>query len=282
MSVTRDMRISEIIIYPIKSTAGVSVDCCDVGARGLAMDRRWMVIDAHGECLTGREIPRLTQIRAHVENGGLRVEAPAASELLVRAPRPSAATRPVRVLNDECLAVCFDASIDAWFTRVLGTPCHLVYMNERCERPVEPGFGRAGDLTSFADGYPLLIVSSASLDDLNTRLAEPVSMRRFRPNLVVDGCLPYEEDEWCCIRAGAVHFDGVENCERCVFTTIDPDSGEWHPLQEPLRTLSGYRRRPDGGVLFGRNLIPRSFGRLRVGDRVSVESTPATAPGGAS
>lgn len=268
-------RITEIVIYPIKSTAGISVDSCDVGARGLEMDRRWMVIDAHGDCLTGREFPQLTQVHTRIEDDTLRVTAPGAGELLVRIPHAANRTRTVRIWNDECLAVGADACVDAWFTRVLGTPCHLVYMHDRSERPIEPGYGRTGDLVSFADGYPLLLVSRASLDDLNARLAEPVSMRRFRPNLVVDGSLPYEEDEWRHIRAGSVRFDGIKNCSRCVFTTIDPESGERHPHQEPLRTLASYRRRADGDVRFGQNLIPRSLGRLRVGDRVSVETASA-------
>ena len=275
MSDERRRRIVEIVVYPIKSTAGISVDACDVDARGLAMDRRWMVVDEHGEFLSGREIPQLTQIRAHIDNGGLRLAAPTGDALHVPLPPASTRRRTVRVWNDECPAAGAGPSVDAWLSRVLDTPCHLVYMDDASRRPVDPDFGRPGDLVSFADGYPLLVISSASLEDLNTRLAEPVSMRRFRPNLVVDGCTPYEEDGWVRMRAGDVLFDGVKSCARCVFTTIDPDNGEPHPRLEPLRTLGDYRRAPGGGVLFGRNLIPRSLGRVRIGDVVEVETTPS-------
>jgi MOSC domain-containing protein len=137
-------------------------------------------------------------------------------------------------------------------------------------RPVNRDYGEADDQVSFADGFPLLLISEASLADLNGRLPAPVEMRRFRPNLVVDGDLPYAEDNWRRIRVGDVEFAGVKNCSRCVFTTIDPDSGEVHPDKEPLRTLSTYRRRTQGGVYFGQNLIPRDAGVIRIGDPVTV------------
>jgi uncharacterized protein YcbX len=143
-------------------------------------------------------------------------------------------------------------------------------MTDDLVRTVNPEYGQAGDQVSFADGFPLLLISEASLADLNSRLDAPVEMRRFRPNLVVDGNRPYAEDNWQRIRVGDVEFAGVKNCSRCVFTTIDPDSGVVHPDKEPLRTLSTYRRRPQGGVYFGQNLIPRSGGVIRVGDPVTV------------
>jgi hypothetical protein len=143
-------------------------------------------------------------------------------------------------------------------------------MTDDLVRAVSQDYGQPGDEVSFADGYPLLLISEASLADLNTRLPRAVEMRRFRPNLVVDGEMPYAEDGWRRLRVGKVEFEGVKNCSRCIFTTIDPDSGEKHPDREPLRTLSTYRRRPQGGVFFGQNLIPRSRGVIRVGDPVTV------------
>ncbi|VAW80212.1 Flavodoxin reductases (ferredoxin-NADPH reductases) family 1, partial [hydrothermal vent metagenome] len=133
-----------------------------------------------------------------------------------------------------------------------------------------PDYGNPGDEVSFADGFPMLLITEASLNDLNTRLEHPVSMRRFRPNLVVDGDRPYAEDNWHRIRIGEVEFEGVKNCSRCIFTTIDPDTGIKNPATEPLRTLSQYRRRPEGGVYFGQNLIPRSGGKVRVGDKIEL------------
>lgn len=270
-------RIASIAIYPIKSAAGISLDACNVEARGLAMDRRWMVVDDRGDFLTGREFPILTQIRPQLKDHGLQVSAPGQRELFIAFPAGAAARRFVTLWDDECLALATGSEVDAWFTAVLGAPCRLVYMSEDTKRPVDGHHGRPGDLVSFADGYPLLAISQASLDDLNTRLSKPVSMRRFRPNIVVDGCLAYEEDGWRRIRVGETRFEGVTNCSRCEFTTIDPDSGERHPRLEPLRTLAAYRRGPDNGVFFGQHLIPRTLGRVRVGDIVTIDGEKATA-----
>jgi uncharacterized protein YcbX len=128
---------------------------------------------------------------------------------------------------------------------------------------------QTGDEVSFADAFPLLLISRAALDGLNARLAKPVSMLRFRPNLVVEGVAAHAEDGWKRIRIGEVEFDVAKACTRCVFTTVDPMRGERDPDGEPLRTLIGYRRTADG-VTFGQNLIPRSAGSVRVGDAVEV------------
>lgn len=268
-----EIRVTGITVYPIKSTAGIPVDQCAVESQGLAMDRRWMVVDEAGEFLSGREFPMLTQIRSQMESGGLRITAPGMDEMRIPSPAESENPRLVRVWNDECRALGADRAVDDWFSRFLGTHTHLVYMHDSRQRPVDFNYGRPGDRVSFADGFPLLLISEASLEDLNTRLSASVSMRRFRPNIVVGGCGPYEEDDWRAIRIGETRFDSVKSCSRCVFTTIDPDSGEKHPRLEPLRTLGGYRRGPDGGVLFGQNLIPRVLGTLHVGDVVNVHDS---------
>ena len=267
-----ERRISEITVFPIKSTAGIALDACDVGARGLAMDRLWMVVDDDGEFITGREVPMLTQIRAQPTDHGLRVSTIGSADIDIPVPVASAAKMRVNIWDDECYAMKAGVDADEWFSRALGTSCHLVYMHDACRRPVDIDYGRPGDQVSFADGFPLLLISTASLQDLNARLTEPVSMRRFRPNVVVDGCAPYEEDGWRCITIGDIRFDVVERCSRCVFTTIDPDSGVEHPRREPLRTLGTYRRGPDGGILFGQNLIPRTSGSIYIGDPVHIEA----------
>ena len=265
-----EVRVTGVTIYPIKSTAGVVVDSSAVEHQGLAHDRRWMVVDEFGECQTGREYPILTQVQPRVEDDGLAVNAPAMEELHIPRPASSADTRPVRVWDDECRAQSAGAAVDEWFSSLLEARCHLVYMGDATQRPVEFEYSRPGDRVSFADAYPLLLISEASLEDLNGRLDVEVSMRRFRPNIVVAGCGAYDEDGWRNIRIGETPFDGAKNCARCVFTTIDPDTGLQHPQLEPLRTLGSYRRGASGGVLFGRNLIPRGEGTVSVGDVLSV------------
>lgn len=265
------IRVTGLTVYPIKSTAGVSLDACDVEPQGLAMDRRWMIVDEYGEFLTGREFPVLTQVRSRATTGGLAVTAPGMESLTIPVPDSTGASRPVRVWNDQCHALASAPRVDEWFTRLLAARCHLVYMDDTGQRPVDLDYARPGDRVSFADGFPLLLISEASLEDLNARLSGPMSMSRFRPNVVVAGCGPFDEDRWRSIRIGEVRLHGVKRCSRCVFTTIDPESGEEHPRGEPLRTLSSYRRTDDGGVMFGRNLIPRGTGTIRLGDVVTID-----------
>ncbi len=264
------MRVTELNIYPIKSTRRIALPESEVLSRGLPWDRRWMLVDDSGRFITARQHPRLATVQTAIEAGELRVSAAgyAAFSLPLR-PADRRMTE-VTVWRDTLRAVLVSPEADAWFSEFLGLNCRLVQMTDDLVRDVKRDYGEAGDQVSFADGFPLLLISEASLADLNGRLREPVEMRRFRPNLVIDGDLPYAEDGWQRIRVGEVLFAGVKNCSRCVFTTIDPDSGEMHPEKEPLRTLSTYRRRPEGGVYFGQNLIPRSGGVVRVGDRVTV------------
>ena len=146
-------------------------------------------------------------------------------------------------------------------------------MDAGVTRPMTDAHSQAGDEVSFADAFPLLLISRAALDGLNARLAKPVSMLQFRPNLVVDGAPAHAEDGWKRIRIGEVEFDVAKPCTRCVFTTVDPLRGERDPDGEPLRTLIGYRRNGDG-VTFGQNLIPRSLGTLRIGDAVKCWPEP--------
>ena len=142
-------------------------------------------------------------------------------------------------------------------------------MGEETQRIVDPEYADESDVVSFADGFPLLLISEASLDDLNGRLAHPVTMMHFRPNVVVSGCAAFDEDQWREVQIGEATFRLVKRCSRCILTTIDPQTGEKAKDGEPLRTLKTYRR--DGTkVMFGQNLLVAEGGAVRVGDRVSV------------
>jgi uncharacterized protein YcbX len=160
-----------------------------------------------------------------------------------------------------------------WFSAYLGAPHRLVYMDDACTRALKAmydgKYGEDDDRMSFADGFPVLLISQAALDHLNGKLAQPLPMLRFRPNLVVAGTEPHAEDGWKRIRIGDVELDVVKSCTRCVFTTVDFERGERDPSGEPLRTLTQYRRSPNG-VTFGQNLIPRKLGTVHVGDTVEV------------
>ncbi|MGW8311070.1 MAG: MOSC domain-containing protein [Thiogranum sp.] len=264
------MKVTELNIYPVKSTRRIALSESEVLPRGLPWDRRWMLVDASGKFITGRQHPRLATVQTQIGDNRLHVHAAGHDSLsLPLVPRERRVVE-VTVWKDSVEALLAGGDADAWFSDFLGLDCRLVQMTDDIFRSVNQDYGRAGDQVSFADGFPLLLISEASLADLNSRLDQPVEMRRFRPNLVIDGERAYAEDGWRRIRVGEVEFEGVKNCSRCVFTTIDPDTGEKSPDLEPLRTLSSYRRRPEGGVYFGQNLIPRGAGVIRVGDRVTV------------
>ncbi len=261
--------LSALHVFPIKSCAPLACDEAEVEARGLAGDRRWLVVDAHGRFITGRQKPRLTLIRAQPIAGGVRLSAPDAASIVVAAPDGNAERIAVTVWKDTVDAAACDGAADAWLSAFLGVPVRLVYMDDLAVRPVSLTHGREGDRVSFADAYPLLLISQAALDALNARLPVPIPMLRFRPNLVVSGTAAHAEDGWRRIRVGGIEFDVVKPCTRCVFTTVDFERGAIDPSGEPLKTLKTYRRSADG-VTFGQNVIPRGIGRLRIGDPVEV------------
>jgi uncharacterized protein len=261
--------LSLIHVFPIKSCAPMVTGQAEVEARGLRGDRRWMIVDSSGKFVTARKQPRLVLIRAAISVGGLNLEAPGMPSLQLE-PADAADRISVRVWDDEFVALCAEAAADDWISNYLGINARFVHMDPSISRPVDPDHSRKGDEVSFADGFPLLLISQASLDGLNSRLETSVPMLRFRPNLVIADTGPHAEDGWRSIRIGDVRFDVVKPCTRCVLTTVDPDSGTFDALGEPLRTLIGYRRTPDG-VMFGQNLIARSFGEIRLGDEVEIE-----------
>jgi uncharacterized protein YcbX len=264
--------LASIHIYPLKSCAPLTLDESIVQTRGLARDRRWMIVDANDRFLTGRQQPRLTLISALPRGEALHLSAPGMPDLQVEAPRAGSRVAsevwgaPVNPL------LAADAAHD-WVSTFLGGPFRLVHMDSDCVRPMKAKYdgkyGEDGDEVSFADGFPLLLISQAALDQLNEKLAAPVPILRFRPNLVVAGTAPHAEDTWRRIRIGTIAFDVLKPCIRCVFTTVDFERGTFDPAGEPLRTLITYRRSKEG-VSFGQNLIPRGRGRVACGDRVDV------------
>jgi uncharacterized protein YcbX len=260
--------LSAIHVYPIKSCAPLTVVQASVEDRGFAGDRRWMIVDANAKFVTGREQPRLTLVRVLPDGDGLALTAPGMPPLRL-APPHAGARVTTTVWRSTVQALPAPAAADAWISAYLGQPARFVHMDAGCVRAVDATYGAPGDEVSFADGFPLLLISQAALDALNVRLAQPVSMLRFRPSVVVANTAPHAEDGWKRVRIGAVEFDLVKPCSRCVFTTVDFECGAFDPAGEPLRTLLTYRRTPNG-VLFGQNLIPRGRGVLHVGDAVEV------------
>ncbi len=260
--------VSGIYIYPVKSCRGIELASASLDAGGLMYDRTWLVVDENGRFLTQRQLPRMAVIETALEAESLCLSAPDLPELRLPLTGLAGTEREVVVWRDRCRAVDQGTEAAAWFSRCLGLGCRLVRIGAAYTRPVDPTYAPQPAQVSFADGYPLLVISEASLADLNTRLAEPLPMDRFRPNLVVSGCEAYAEDGWQTVQVGTVTFHGVKLCQRCAITTVDQATG--NPGKEPLITLAGYRRVRGGGVVFGQNLIHANLGGVQVGDAMSV------------
>ncbi len=260
--------LAHINVFPIKSCAPLTLDQAFVESRGLRGDRRWMVVDAEGRFVTARKHSRLVLIRARFDDDALILDAPGMTSLrLTRSLNPEKVV--TTIWRDEVVADIADAEANSWIREYLGFAARFAFMDDACVRPVDPDFAHLGDEVSFADGYPLMVISQTALDDLNARLQSPVPMLRFRPSLVVANTSPHAEDSWRSIRIGDIRFDVVKPCVRCMLTTVDPETGRFDESGEPLRTLISYRR-TDKGVTFGQNLIPRGTGTIKVGDEIVI------------
>jgi uncharacterized protein len=262
-----ELTLTGIYIYPIKSAAGIALETAQVDSQGFQYDRRWMVVDQKGKFMTQRQFPRMALIRVRQSKEQLIIEAPAQKPLLIPLVLPSPQRISVQVWSDTCDAIPLGEEVAQWFSEFLETSCQLVYMPEDVLRPVKSRYQLNNEQVSFADGFPFLLISDASLADLNQRLEQPIPMNRFRPNLVVSGCEAFAEDSWQSIRIGSIAFRVVKPCDRCVITTVDQDQGIRG--QEPLYTLAQYRRW-DGKIWFGQNLIQEQLGMLKVGDSVEM------------
>jgi hypothetical protein len=261
------IRLTGLNIYPIKSARGIPLAESAVDEFGLRYDRRWMVVDESGVFLSQRSHPRLALVVPSVSDETLQVDAPGMPTLQTPLhPKATVATR-VTVWDDTCPATWVGGPAAEWFSDFLGTACTLVHMADDVVRPANPAFAAAEVRVSFADGFPFLLISEESLADLNRRLTDPVPMNRFRPNLVVAGGGPYDEDGWGSIEIGGVRLQVVKPCDRCLVTTTDQATGERG--KEPLRTLATYRK-VGGEVMFGQNVVHENTGRLRVGDSVTI------------
>jgi uncharacterized protein YcbX len=259
------LRLAGLNIYPIKSARGIALDHSEVDEFGLAYDRRWMVVDGAGGFLSQRSHPRMALVAPGIRGELLRIEAPGMAALEIPLHPPAAVATAVTVWDDTCSATWLGERPARWFAEYLGTGCSLVHMADHVVRPADQPFAPPNSRVSFADGFPFLLISEESLADLNGRLAQPLPMNRFRPNLVVAGGQPYVEDGWGRIEIGGIGLRVVKPCGRCVVTTSDQSTGERG--QEPLRTLATYRK-VGGEVMLGQYVVHENIGDLRIGDPV--------------
>jgi uncharacterized protein len=270
------MRVTELCVYPVKGAAGIPLHEARLDAFGIEHDRRWMIVGGDGTFITQRNHAGLALLGTALEPDALVLRSRLAGE--ARVPLRPVEGVPVRVTvwHDEVDAMDAGDVAAAFLEAHLGFPARLVHMPESTHRQAPLSHARAGDRVSFADAFPLLLITQESLDELDHRLRRPIPMARFRPNVVVAGAAPHAEDSWRRIRIGTLECDVVKPCARCVVPTIDPATAT--PGREPLRTLAGYRKW-DGHVWFGQNLIHRDTGVLRTGETVTVlETGPARPP----
>jgi uncharacterized protein len=257
--------ITDLICYPIKSGGGIRLEQARIGRRGIEHDREWMLVDEDGHFLSQRTLPKMALIQPRLSNGALELRAPGLPDLRIDLEVTSGQTR-VEVWDSWCDATAYPGDVDAWFSAYLERPCRLVRMAPTSVRSVDPDFAiSAKDEVGFADGFPILLISSASLEDLNGRLDEPLPMNRFRPNIVVGATEPYAEDSWHRFTVRGIHFYGVKPCARCTVTTVEQETA--HQGKEPLKTLATYRKHGNK-VHFGMNLVHEGSGTIALGDAV--------------
>ena len=268
------LQLSEIYIYPVKSLGGIRLDKSEVTDRGLRYDRRWMLIDENNRFISQREYPQLALFSVAIHDDNLLITNKKTGDVLTISNSPNhSATQSLKVTiwDDEVTAWEVSKIANNFFTKALGIPVHLVYMPDESHRKTEVDYSLKGDeITSFSDGYPILVIGQTSLDDLNNKLAEPIAINRFRPNFVFTGGQAFEEEEWHEFKVGSLRFFGVKPCARCVMTTIDPQTGE-KKGKEPLLTLNKYRK-AGNKILFGQNVLINQTGSVSVGDDIEVIS----------
>ena len=276
------LTLSDLRIYPIKSLGGISVPEAVIEEKGFRHDRRFMLVTPSGDFMTQRTNHHMALIDVAIVGTSLHVwhrDRPddVFTMPLTVSPDALGETIPVSIWDDENVsAALVSPEADRWFSNALEKPCRLVFMPDSTRRPVDPAYDRPNvqdrpSAVSFADGYPYLLIGQSSLDDLNQRLPRPVEMERFRPNMVVSGGWPYDEDAWQQFRIDGMNFYGVKPCARCVLTTVDPATGQ--KGREPLHTLAQYRRWKHK-ILFGQNVLAgaNTGGLLRVGQPVEILS----------
>ncbi len=266
-------RVASLHVYPVKSCRGITVDSVRFTETGPEWDRRWMIVRPSGLFITQRSHPAMATIAVAIDGGRLRLSAPGRAPLDV-ATAHDGPSGPVTVWSSQCLGIDAGDAAAHWLADVLGEPLRLVRQDPAKQRLADPEWaGPEPHPVSFADGYPLLLISCASLDELNRRLEVPVPMARFRPNIVVEGVAAHAEDAMASFRAGPIVLRGVKHCVRCAIPTTDQETGAVDPRQEPIRTLGSYRRnRALKGITFGQNCVVESGvgERLAVGDAFGI------------
>lgn len=262
------MIVTELFIYPIKGCGGISLQSAEIDEFGLKGDRRFMIVDQSGQFMSQRKHPKMSLIRTKLEGMFINVGFEGMSDLTLE-PSMESNDIVVRIWDDDVTATDMGEAASLWFSEVLGQKVHLVTIGQRYSRNVRIHGSIYSSKMHFGDACPILVASQESLDDLNSRLESPITIDRFRPNMVISGAQPYDEDTWSYFRIGDQLFQFGKRCGRCTVTTINQQTGEGG--KEPLKTLATYRK-DDGNVYFGSYYLPVTRGFLSAGEMVTAKS----------
>ena len=274
--------VTRLRVHPVKGMRGTELRSMEFDDLGPRFDRRWMVVGPDGGFASQRDTPRLATVHPRLTDGVLRLETTGA-EPLVLPVRACGGPMRVRIHGSSALAAGVSPEADTWLSGVLGGEFRLVFMRRENARATDPAYAE-GHRVSFADGYPALLVGEGSVNELARRAGRRIPVERFRPNLVVAGAHPHDEDRWRRFCVGDLEFSSVKLCARCKVTTTDQETGARDPGREPLRTLALYRR-IESAVYFGVNVVHNGRGRIAVGDRIDVTErgiVPGARPGRAA
>lgn len=266
------LHLSALYRFPLKSCKAEVLQQASFDELGMTGDRRWMLVDEpSGRFLTQRALPQMSQLSVLWNDaGGVTLSAPGFAALDVPIPvNEEQQLRGVTVWRDTLRVPDAGEEAASWVSEFIGRPTRMVHVPADRGRWLPSGYGTVDDRVGFADGFPLLLIGQASLDDLSARIGKPQEMLRFRPNLVVEGAEAFAEDGWKRIRIGDIEFRLLKGCTRCILTTIDPATGERNADREPLATLKTYRER-EGDVWFGQNMVSDGPGVIEVGMPVVV------------
>jgi len=268
------MKVKELNIYPIKSCAPIKSKELNFNSVGAKDDRSMLIVDKNGRFLTQREFPKMCQITPILREGKWTVHAPEMPEMFLKNEiedikyKSETGIRKINIWKDEVLAYEFDRNISQWFSDFLKIECSLVQMGDKSHRP----YSLESREISFVDHSPLLIITSASLEALNSKLSSPIPMDRFRPSIVIDNVvLPFLEDSWRMIKLGNMTLNFARECTRCIMICIDQVTAE--VKSGPLKTLSTFRKRlADNKIIFGSYYYHQGVGKIEVGDKLTVLS----------
>lgn len=267
------LSVSRLFIYPVKSFSGIEVSSAMLADRGFQHDRRWMLVDAHNRFISQREVPELALLQTKITDNGIRVTHKINREEIVIPFMPQTNEHLfVTIWDDMCMAQIVSNSINEWFSKILSLSYKLVFMPDHVRRKVDVNYASHEEITSFSDGYPLLIIGQASMDLLNTKLSKPLPIERFRPNIVFTGGAAHEEDLLEHFTINDINLYGVKPCARCVIPTIDMENAV--KGKEPSKTLATYRFK-NNNIYFGQNLLYNGIGEIKVGDMMSVKKKSA-------